>query len=58
MALLKYFIHVNVLSETVLPNPDSSLNRIVDQKVPSAIAHASLPEIVDYCMLNILLMAA
>ena len=32
MALLKYFTHVNSSSGTVLPNPESSLNRVVDQK--------------------------
>ena len=35
MALLKYFNrdHVNVSSKTVPPNPDSSLNQVVDRKV-------------------------
>ena len=33
MALLKYFNRVNSLSETVLPNPESSLNQVIDWKV-------------------------
>ena len=33
MALLKYFNHV---SGTVLPNPESPLNRVVDQKAIEA----------------------
>ena len=32
MALLKYFTHVNSSSGTVLPNPGSSLNRVVHRK--------------------------
>ena len=36
MALLKYFNRVNSSSGTVLPNPESSLNRVVDQKVIKA----------------------
>ena len=36
MALLKYFTHVNSSSGTVLPNPESSLNRVVDWKAIEA----------------------
>ena len=36
MALLKYFIRVNSSSGTVLPNPESSLNRVVDRKTIEA----------------------
>ena len=36
MALLKYFIRVNSSSGTVLPNPESSLNRVVDRKAIEA----------------------
>ena len=36
MALLKYFTCVNSSSGTVLPNPESSLNRVVDRKAIEA----------------------
>ena len=36
MALLKYFTRVNSSSGTVLPNPESSLNRVVDRKAIEA----------------------
>ena len=36
MALLKYFNCVNGSSGTVLSNPESSLNRVVDQKANEA----------------------
>ena len=32
MALLKYFTRINNSSGTVLPNPESSLNRVVHRK--------------------------
>ena len=34
MALLKYFNHVNSSFETVLPNPESTVNRVFNWKVP------------------------
>ena len=36
MALLKHFDHVNSSSGTVLPNPESSFNRVVDRKAIEA----------------------
>ena len=36
MALLKYFTRVNSSSGTVLPNPESSLNRVVYRKAIEA----------------------
>ena len=42
MALLKYFTRVNSSSGTVLPNPESSLNRVVDRK---AIIEAANEEV-------------
>ena len=36
MVLLKYFTCVNSLSGTVFPNPESSLNRVVDWKAIEA----------------------
>ena len=36
MALLKYFTRINSSSGTVLPNPESSLNRVVDRKAIEA----------------------
>ena len=41
MALLKYFNRVNSSSGTVLPNPESSLNRVVDQKAIEAADEVS-----------------
>ena len=36
MAFLKCFTRVNSSSGTVLPNPESSLNRVVDRKAIEA----------------------